>query len=643
MILRTGFEETNQPTGEDCLHCLPFTSSLDHLSSLSPLHDMSSPRWRRALVSCLPWLLPVWLAGCIAIACMVPGEGPGAHAPSRASLHSPPSLPSPPSHSCPAQDTHEAVTSAVADMKVHESSLNSPRQNPRHPLPALTPAPVPPPNSPQPLLPRRTLPPPLPRRIPLHQRAAGGVELSPEPAAPPDANRLGSGQGLRPAPERAEEAEAALAHATNDSPGNRHAHSNQTGDGKHTDSSSSRADADKGKGTEASQHTHGKQTEDIHSKGVESEDTELLSAGLAIDRRVHEAASPGRMAQCERLALDTHTLKATHASGVSGGPLDIVISWINYTSGFAEDGPPLPRAYAGVGRDRDPFSEIMFTLRSLAVHGLYQRAGKVYILYNQNKHAPPVFLKENHPKVRAVPQSEVLEYSGLSGEERENPKLHVTLAHMHRIHDLSEWFLYLQDDMMLTQDFDVSHLYDNATNRMRFHLNLRASLHPHASARAGDLSAHFLRSKLGYDAKLQDGLHCPVLVKRCLMEEIESRLAADLFKCRTRDMRGTTTPCDFASYQFHTFYQNYAIGRGLAVNVPRDKGFAAEIHTRAADAAARARSVRERLRELGDGAVQWLNVQGPGVSDEYERSEEIREAVDEWYGERFPEKGEWEV
>jgi hypothetical protein len=87
------------------------------------------------------------------------------------------------------------------------------------------------------------------------------------------------------------------------------------------------------------------------------------------------------------------------------------------------------RPYRGVGLDRDPFSEIAFGLRSLSVHAP-RGLRYIWILYDDQRHKPPLFIRHNHSVVRMVTHNDVLR--GTPFEDRLHG-LHVVLANLHRL------------------------------------------------------------------------------------------------------------------------------------------------------------------------------------------------------------------
>src|SRR5689334_22875595 len=94
-------------------------------------------------------------------------------------------------------------------------------------------------------------------------------------------------------------------------------------------------------------------------------------------------------------------------------------------------------------------------------------------------------------------------------------RIHVTLAYLHHIYGLSDFFLYLNDDMMMSANFDSRTLFDSKGFPIQ---RLGATALAKSAERAlRRLAKDFPLRSRSYDA------HVPFMVKKCLMEEIEAR------------------------------------------------------------------------------------------------------------------------
>jgi len=200
------------------------------------------------------------------------------------------------------------------------------------------------------------------------------------------------------------------------------------------------------------------------------------------------------------------------------------------------------------------------------------------------------------------------------------------LAYIHHIRDLSDWFLYLNDDMMLWENFKVDTLFKRGLPIQ--HLGGGSVSSP--SQKAG---LDVLKSDFGARARTLD-THVPLIAKKCLMQEIEVTYADRLYKCNSE----LPAPlCDFKQFHFNSFYQNYAIDRKAALEETW-RGFGTEVHINHNHTPDR---IKQRLDLLNN--VQWVNLQGVGASEEYKINNPMRVMVDEFYFRKFPTKAPWET
>lgn len=329
---------------------------------------------------------------------------------------------------------------------------------------------------------------------------------------------------------------------------------------------------------------------------------------------------PARMQYCRDLAFDETVDK-----------FDVVMLWINMSEAGYTDWPPKyegdarGRPYAGVGRDRPPYSELVFSLRAMEQNGMMRYVNKIFIVYDDTRHGPPMFFYKNQDTIRAVPHSELVAGTKFVNRFR---RLHTTLAYLHHIPDLGEFFVFMNDDQLLMSPFDLETLYDNKSKQMLMHLPTKMGQRPGWS----DFSRILLEQFGPRDRKLD--IHCPFMCKRCLLEEMEAMLAND-YHCNPA--HGPLI-CEL-NFHFNSFAQNYAIDRKAALAVAATKTRCKEIHTLPKQKPA---SLEHQLQRTPVG-MQWINLQGPGVSDEYVRMDWVRQMVDDFYFETFPNRSSFEL
>lgn len=366
----------------------------------------------------------------------------------------------------------------------------------------------------------------------------------------------------------------------------------------------------------------------------------------------------------------------------SSQPIDVIIPWVNMTeAGYFDDWHPhfwssakslhKDYPYRHVGLGREPFSEVMFTIRSiLGPNGPPIR--RVLILYDDQIHGPPTFLKPLHPKVMAVPTSLLVAATGFVNIRR---RMQTSMSMLHRLPGLSDYFLFLPDDVVmlgqrLRQDWS-SMLHSDGRLRSftsggsgiakasKTAMLLYASLEKKLPSNVmGLLHA---RSRREDESIFQVDVHGPFLMKRCYVQELHDTLGCELDLLKCNPNLGPRV-CDLEGYHFQLMTQNYARVReafsandvasknneqlmkqvafflNSGANVPRTVASQGEIHITRCEYL---KTYEEDLKKIPLGYT-WLNLQGDGVSDEYRRCDAAREMIDKWYTATFPQKGDWE-
>ena len=183
----------------------------------------------------------------------------------------------------------------------------------------------------------------------------------------------------------------------------------------------------------------------------------------------------------------------------------------------------------------------------------------------------------------------------------------------HRIPGLSEFYIYLymEDDMIPIQAFQRDGFYDALSGMIKAHLTDAdpgtVDRGRGAWSQAKGHSLDLLAERFGprIFGRKAEGSHFPLLLRSCLMKEVE-HIFADAFR---HTVRAGNTNNDTGSQrlQFLTMAQGYAIDRGAAVNVGHDSLFA-ELHTNEASQSTVA-GVELFLCQLLQRDVTLLNVQ----------------------------------
>jgi hypothetical protein len=271
---------------------------------------------------------------------------------------------------------------------------------------------------------------------------------------------------------------------------------------------------------------------------------------------------------------------------------------------------------------------------------------RIYIAYNSLAgNGPPTFIKWKVDHSRSVPKGchdkvYVAHGSGNAliavphcyffppdgdapGKSRNAAQMPV-----HRIPGLSEYFWYMEDDMTAIRPFRLERWLDMASGKIKVHVDYWlgfASNDPwHLAQRH---SIDLLASRFGSRTRYTEGTHSPILVKKCLMEEVESiwnaEFAYTVGRGSIEEEANKNAAQESGDLQFNTIVQNYAVDRNAAVDAGFDPMAILNLHTHNPFVNGfGGEGLEERLCEAvgwvdgGDG-VDFINIQGPGWSDEY--------------------------
>jgi hypothetical protein len=318
---------------------------------------------------------------------------------------------------------------------------------------------------------------------------------------------------------------------------------------------------------------------------------------------------------------------------------DIVVPWTNMSesSYFDEPHPEyyenlarLRHPYKDVGSGRAPFSEVVFTLRSLEQFGFMERVRHIYILYDDDQHGPPQFLLPTQTRVVPLPASLLTAGTPFVNRRR---RLHTTLAYLHHIPDLSDFVFFLPDDCLMQR----RHAWEDFFAPDGTVVNVMSG--PGRVNRKGLEEA--MKKVFSHKFMLGLDMHAPFFVKKCYLEEMEVEWCRALpYEC---DPAAGPGVCTLKDFHFQLWAQNYqAIREGQDSRPARFVKYATELHTNRAGGMSVAGVWPMLISPVRSGFL-WFNVQGNGVSDEYTLDKELRALVDGWYYSRFPKVAPWEV
>lgn len=305
-------------------------------------------------------------------------------------------------------------------------------------------------------------------------------------------------------------------------------------------------------------------------------------------------------------------------------PIDVVYTWVDHSDPewaamFAEhkgisnsktDAAALSRFHSN--------DELRYSLRSV-----WQNApwiNKIYILTNC---AHPAWLADDDPQLTWVDHSDAI-----PAEHLPTFNSHVIESCLHRIPDLSDSFLYLNDDVFLAKPVTKSFFFDASGASHSF-------LEPYGMV-SGEVShgdpdylnasrnvARILKKELGF-IPTQLHQHTAFALRRSVLAEMESRWAESFAALRKRKFR---TPGDINVTSF--LYHHYAIFGGQAREIKINNAFVKSLDVR----------WRDKLKDAKNSRYDTFCINEGGSE---EPASDWHPSVRAFLEERFPKKAPWE-
>eukprot|EP00164_Ancoracysta_twista_P002627 GFYU01003498.1.p1 GENE.GFYU01003498.1~~GFYU01003498.1.p1 ORF type:complete len:475 (+),score=152.54 GFYU01003498.1:112-1536(+) len=313
------------------------------------------------------------------------------------------------------------------------------------------------------------------------------------------------------------------------------------------------------------------------------------------------------------------------AFDVATDKIDIVYTWVNYTE------PDWSRHFGSILADHpkpyNTFQELRYSLRSLFEYGLDSKIGNIFVVHSDTNQ-PPNYLKAD-PRLRFVKHSEIFPSSTVLPVNNRN----AIAWNLHRIKGLGNWFMYSEDDMYLARSFDWSVWFDVKSSKVKTYLTAKPDDHPVSSyAKLMANTVKLLDKKFPARTRLTEGVHTPVISNKCILHEIEQTWADEI----TLTIHQKEQSADDVHWQ--TMYQNYLLDTGRGV--PGDIGFIAETHT---NAGITRDQFINNLLDYSSEKYYFVNIQGPGVSDEYPADPRFTDVLNKWCVTMYPRPSPFEL
>ena len=309
-------------------------------------------------------------------------------------------------------------------------------------------------------------------------------------------------------------------------------------------------------------------------------------------------------------------------------PIDVVYTWVDGSdpawdaererrlSGLS--GTARTRKASGAARfvNRD---ELRYSLRSLHLFAPWVRtvhlvtAGQI-----------PAWLDPSHPRIRLVDHREILPADALPTFNSQAIE-----TALHRVPDLAEHFLYLNDDFMLGRPLPPETFFTGAGQPAAFLFRHPIGLSDHPGA-APYLEAAWNNRRLIQQAFgvtiTQQLAHAPYAHRRSVLEEICERFASEVAATARAPFRSEADVSLLSSLA-----QHYGLATGGAVAREADLSFVDLAHSR----------VRGQLRRLKDRDQDFICL---GDSHDHGmRRDALAQLLAEWLEGYFPVSAPWEA
>lgn len=286
-----------------------------------------------------------------------------------------------------------------------------------------------------------------------------------------------------------------------------------------------------------------------------------------------------------------------------------------------------------VGTDRS-YGEIRWLLRGIDKHiGIWSDGDQlglvrnIYLVYNTLEgNGPPdfiewipcpfrnalrhadckatVYVSARSPSLVAVPQCFYFPPgSPPYGQSRDASQIGV-----HRIANLSKWFLYFEDDMVPISRFRPSDFVDYRNKKTFTYLDVFYLFEHFQSsnwAKSKLYTINLFTQKFGWRIRFAEGSHVPLLANRCAMEEVENTWNPE-FLFTIKDGEGPN------HLQFQTACGVYAQDKGWATN-RIISSHSAQVHL---NLEGKYDDPLDIFCDLADNLTPFAQIQGPSYSDE---------------------------
>ncbi len=281
------------------------------------------------------------------------------------------------------------------------------------------------------------------------------------------------------------------------------------------------------------------------------------------------------------------------------GPVDVVYTWVNWThpayiaqmraNGIFDGETKEPNMNYDRTATSDSYNELRYSMASLLQNDKKEQIRNIYVVINPI-HGPPSWLNISHPRIK------IIHHNILLPQTPTNNAWAIQTC-LHRIPDLSPWFLALNDDVILNRPLKLSS--------------------KEISCPRGEITQ----------------THCPTLRNTCLMGQLETHFQKEVDQVYNYRKKSTLEyrPEIILWLEHH----NWLVANGHAVVAVTD--WFGKMNTN---------GWRHDPKWVGEtwqrviekeGRKTWLNFQGQGISWEYPENPTIRSLFNAWiHNQHYP-------
>jgi hypothetical protein len=256
-------------------------------------------------------------------------------------------------------------------------------------------------------------------------------------------------------------------------------------------------------------------------------------------------------------------------------------------------------------------NEIAYLLRGIDQFGMLPYVGKIFIFLDRRvvtAHGAPRYVNWDHPKVKPIYTQDL----GINGDASISAKL----ATFHLIPGISEWFLYLQDDILVANKFSPDLLFDGSKPRYWKGKDLWVTPPENCPTNGGPV------------LERNENEHMPWLVNKCYMELVE-REYPDYFKSVRMDrFKKFSAQCTYDSWMYGHQLTSPSDDASNTYGVVCHLGTPWSQCPLGRDAAGPA--ALGALEAILEHPPVFLNLQGKGISDDYPLDYEVKDKALEW-------------